>query len=143
MEINEIADIFGPVTRTPPTAGPTMVFDPRRDLPGYTTVPSPEWTRALESVAPGVTNLLQSQSTYGETWEQTLQRIAPALAATWQQREILKIQLKRAEKGLDPLDASQFGAQVNVGLDTQTRNILIVGGAALIGLLAWRMFKRG
>lgn len=143
MEINEIADIFGPVTRTPPTAGPTTVFDPRRDFPGYSTAPSPEWSRALESVAPGMTNLLQSQSAIGETWEQTWQRVMPAIAATVQQREILKIQLERARQGLPPLDNSQFGAQVSVGLDTQTRNILIVGGAALIGLLAWRMFKRG
>lgn len=143
MEINEIADAFGPVTRTPPTSGPTFVFNPQRDFSGYTTAPSLEWSRALESVAPGMTNLLQSQSTAGETWEQTWQRVMPAIAATVQQREILKIQLERARQGLPPLDNSQFGAQVSVGLDTQTRNILIAGGAALIGLLAWRMFKRG
>lgn len=145
MEINQIDDSFGfgPVTRTPPSSFATTVFDPQRDLPSLSSMPSPEWTQALETVAPGMTNVIQSQTTRGETWAETWQRIMPAIAATVQQREILKIQLERAKQGLPPLDNSQFGAQVSVGLDTQTRNMLLVGGVALIGLLAWRMFKRG
>lgn len=141
MEVNAIPQF--PQVENTPAARPWPVFDPSRDLSPYWTAPPPDWAAALESVAPNVTNIIQQQSQSGESWATTLQKILPALATTYQQREILQIQLERARQGLPPLDNSQFGAQVSVGLDTKTRNALLIGGAALIGLLAWRAFKKG
>jgi hypothetical protein len=131
-----------PAVQNTPAAQPWPVLDPSRDLSAYWTPPPPTWANALESVAPNINRVIQEQSQSGSTWVDTLQRVLPALATTYQQREILQIQLERARQGLPPLDNSAFGAQVSVGLDSSTRNILMIGGAALIGLLAWRAFKR-
>ena len=140
MEINSIPQFPEPANTTINRSLP--VFDPARDAQPWWSAPSPEWASAIESVAPNVNKMLQEQSRSRETWDETLQRIMPAIAATVQQREILKIQLERARQGLPPLPNSEFGAQVSVGLDASTRNALLIGGAALIGLLAWRLFKR-
>lgn len=125
-------DFFPPVVNTP-TAAPLTVFDPRRDLSSFWTPPNAQWVNALETVAPTINEKIVQQSQAGETWVTTLQRILPALATTVQQREILKIQLERARQGLPPLDNSQFGAQVSVGLDNRTLMLL---GAAAVGIAA-------
>lgn len=119
------------------------VFDPLRDLqPSYVGIPD-LWASSLEAVAPTITEKIGEQAAAGETWADTLQRMLPILAMTVQQREILKIQLERARAGLPPLPNSDFGAQVSVGLDPQTRNLLLYGGLALAALLAFRYMKRG
>ena len=119
------------------------VFDPYRDAAGY-TVPTldPQWGRALETVAPTVTEKIETQARPGESWADTLQRMLPMLAMTIQQREILQIQMERARQGLPPLPNSEFGAQVNVGIDSQTRKALLIGGVALAGVLAFVLLKR-
>lgn len=131
-------DFFPPVVNTP-TAAPLTVFNPQRDLPAYWTPPNAQWANALESVAPTINEKITQQSQAGESWVTTLQRILPALATTVQQREILKIQLERARQGLPPLDNSQFGAQVSVGLDNRTMMLL---GAAAVGIAALLFLRR-
>lgn len=131
-------DFFPPVVNTP-TAAPLTVFDPRRDLAAYWTPPNAQWAMALETVAPTINEKITQQSQAGETWVNTLQRILPALATTVQQREILKIQLERARQGLPPLDNSQFGAQVSIGLDNRTLMLL---GAAAVGIAALLFLRR-
>lgn len=122
---------------------PGYVFDPYRDQSAYSVAPlDSAWGFSLEAVAPSVTQKIASQQQPGESWTDTLQRMLPALAMTVQQREILKIQMERARAGLPPLPNSEFGAQVNVGLDSQTRNVLLIGGVALAGLLAFMFLKR-
>jgi hypothetical protein len=122
-----------------------IVFDPARDLLPQFQAPSSDWVNALESVAPTIIQKIEEQSAAGETWVGTLQKLMPALAMTWQQREIMQIQLERARQGLPPLPNSEFGAQakVSIGLDPQMQRALIAGGAVLIGLIAWRMLRKG
>lgn len=121
---------------------PMTVFDPSRDLAPSWYAPADVWASSLETVAPTINDKLREQSLAGETWTDTLQRMLPVLAMTWQQREILQIQLERAKAGLPPLPNSDFGAQVSVGLDPTTRKYLMVGALGLAGLLAWRVFAR-
>lgn len=120
-----------------------IVFDPRRDLPpAYVGIPD-IWASSLETLAPNITGMIADQSTLGETWIDTLQKMLPILAATAQQREILKIQLERARQGLPPLPNSDFGAQVSIGLDPTTRNVLIFSGLAIVAFVAWKSFRKG
>lgn len=79
----------------------------------------------------------------GESWVDSLAKLLPVLATTEQQRQLLKIQTQRAAQGLPPLDASQYGVGVNVGLSTDTRQLLMYGliGAAVL-LVAVPMLKR-
>ena len=121
---------------------PMTVFDPSRDLAPSWLAPADLWASSLETVAPTINQKLREQSLAGETWTDTLQRMLPILAMTYQQREILQIQLERAKAGLPPLPNSDFGAQVSVGIDPATRKWLMIGALGLAGLLAWRVFAR-
>lgn len=48
------------------------------------------------------------------------------------QHDILKVQLSRAQQGLAPLDASQYGLGVSFGLSPETQKLALYGiGAAL------------
>lgn len=94
-----------------------------------------EYTASLEETAPGITDIVNSQAKPGESWTDVLPRALTALVATEQQRQILKIQVERAKQGLPPLDASQFGVGVNVGLSPEITKMLAVGGAALLAVI--------
>jgi hypothetical protein len=102
------------------------------------SAPSREYADALESVAPNITTLVAERTEPGESWIDTLQRLLPVVAATYQQKQILDIQVERARQGLPPLNANQVAAGVNVGIDPQTQKMLMIfGGLALgFGLLA-------
>lgn len=117
------------------------VFDPSRDSSRSGLMPA-DWANSLDATAPNVTGIVAEQRGAGESWADTLQRIMPMLVTTYQQKQILEIQLERARAGLPPLPNSEFGAQVSVGLDAQTRQYLIIGGVGLAALLAWRAFAR-
>jgi len=97
---------------------------------GSAAIP-PDYQASLESTAPGITQILDSAQVPGENWSTTLQRVMTGLVATEQQRQLLQIQLTRAQQGLPPLDASAYGMGVNVGLSPQTLNALMLGGIAL------------
>jgi hypothetical protein len=68
----------------------------------------------------------------------------PVLASTYQQKQLLSVQVDRARAGLPPLDVQQYapGANVNVGLSPDLQKLLIVGGVAALGLLAWGAVRR-
>lgn len=104
---------------------------------------TPEYFNALETVAPGVTNLIDSTGMPGESWFDTLPRLLTGLIATDQQRKILQIQIDRAKAGLSPLDASQYGMGVNVGLSPDTLSTLKTGGVIIGGILLLTLLKKG
>jgi hypothetical protein len=86
---------------------------------------APQATRqAIQQAAPQVAAAMDA----GKSWGQ----IAAMGVATWQQLEYAKINMDRARQGLPPLNPSQYGLGVNVGLSTQT--ILLIG-AALFGVV--------
>lgn len=100
----------------------------------YDNTPPPEYVTSLEAVAPSITQKIAQQGGSGESWTDTLQRVLPMLAATVQQKEILSIQLARAKAGLPPLDNSQFGVGVSVGLSPDIKNYLMIGGIAALAM---------
>jgi len=96
---------------------------------------SPEYAAALEELSTGVSSTISDAQAPGESWTDTLQRILPVLAATYQQKQILSIQLERAKNGLPPLPDSQFGVGVNVALSPELKTALLIGGALLVFVL--------
>lgn len=97
--------------------------------------PTYDYTVALEDVAPTITQKIAEQQQPGETWYQTLARALPIIATTAQQAQILRVQMDRASKGLPPLNASQYGVGVQIGLSSETKSMLMIGGAALLAVL--------
>lgn len=93
------------------------------------------YTTALDDAAPGIVDIVNTQSKPGESWIDVLPRVLTTVVATEQQRQILQIQVERAKKGLPPIDSSQFGVGVNVGLSPETLKIASIGGIAILAIL--------
>ncbi len=113
----------------------TMTLD--YQIPAY-------WDQSLTELAPNVTQLVAQEQAPSEPWYDALARLLPALAATYQQKQLLQVQVDRARQGLAPLDVSQYaaGAQVRVGLDPKLQSLLIYGGVAALLLFAYGSLRR-
>lgn len=114
------------------------------DLSIVQSSPPSDYAQSLESIAPNVNSLIEETRTPGESWIDSLARLLPVLATTEQQRQLLKIQTQRAAQGLPPLDASQYGVGVNVGLSSDTKQLLgyALAGGALLFLVPMLLRKR-
>lgn len=121
------------------------IFNPATDLddpmPGVDS--DPAYAQTLESIAPTITAKISEQQAPGETWVDSLSRLLPMLAATEQQRELLKVQVDRANRGLPPLDMSQYAAGVNVGVSPEVKQLLMYGGIAALAVLAFGAHRIG
>ena len=100
------------------------------------------YAASLEQMAPNVGALIDSQQGASESWYDALARLLPVLASTYQQKQLLSVQVERARNGLPPLDVSQYAPGVNVGVDDKTRSLIMWGGAAALALLAFMAMRR-
>jgi hypothetical protein len=98
------------------------------------TIPA-DYKFSFDQIAPNFTDYAQAQAVQGETWWESALRALPTLVMANHQRELLKVQLDRARQGLPPLQSTEYGLGVNVGIDASTRTALIVGGVALVAVL--------
>lgn len=114
------------------------------DLSVVQTSPPADYAQSLESIAPNVNALIEDTRVSGESWIDSLARLLPVLATTEQQRQLLKIQTQRAAQGLPPLDVSNYAAGVNVGLSSDTRQLLgyALAGAAVLVVLPMLLKRR-
>lgn len=83
-----------------------------------------------------------SPTTNATPWfSQVLSNLSQA-AGQWltlkQQSDIIKLNNARMAQGYAPLSPDDYAAQVRVGLDPSTRNMLIVAGGVVVGLLLWK-----
>jgi|SRR4051812_30026375 hypothetical protein len=109
---------------------------------GADFLPAYDFSLSLDSIAPGTSAAVADSQAPGESWIDALGRILPGLVMADSQRRLLNVQMDRARQGLPPLDASQVGLGVSVGLSDSTRNLLIVGGLAAAGLVAYSLSRR-
>ena len=89
---------------------------------------------ALEEIAPGITAQADQVAIAGDSTVDKILRALPTVVMADTQRRLLNIQIDRARKGLAPLDVSQYGMGVNVGLSPGTIQMIMFGGAALLGV---------
>lgn len=110
--------------------------------PGAQYMPQ-QWATTFDTIAPGFTQQFEAATgNSSEPWYQTAIRVMGGLIMTDYQRRLLNVQLERAQQGLPPLDAAQYGVGVNVGLSADTQKILIIGGLALAGLIVFMGSRR-
>lgn len=110
-------------------------YDPTTDSYAADAAPTADQAASLNAIAPNTTQVIADQQQPGESWAQTLTRSLPAIAATYQQKQLLDVQAQRAKAGLPPLDMSQYSTGVNVGLSPATTNMLLLGVAAIVGVV--------
>lgn len=101
-----------------------------------------DYTTALDAIAPGITADVSASQAPGETWMDSLMKLLPVLATTYQQKQLLEVQVERARAGLAPLDVSMYAPGVKVGVDEGTKQLLIFGGIALAGLMLLGMMRK-
>lgn len=90
----------------------------------------------------------------------TIEQVAPAIATASLQRKLLKVQMARAEKGLPPLEASQYAPAIKISpeitpeseaaltrmakstLSDSLKKAAVIAIPATIGLVVWIARKR-
>lgn len=107
--------------------------------PGSTDDYNAAYATAINAVAPNTTTVISQVATPGEAWYDTLARALPMVAATYQQKQILGVQMDRAKAGLPPLDMSQYAAGVNIGLSPDTSKLILY---AALGIGAMFLLSR-
>lgn len=91
---------------------------------------------ASDIIAPGFNDKVAAAAAPGEDWLTTAQRIMTAVTMTYQQQQLMTLNIERAKQGLPPLDIAQYtGVGVNVGLSPATQQLVLVLGLGLLGIL--------
>ena len=90
-----------------------------------------DYLNAINQTAPGLLDQADRIAVPGEDWISAVSRAIGTVAMAEQQRQLLNIQLERARQGKPPLDSSQYGLGVSVGLSPQ---VMMLGIAALVVL---------
>jgi hypothetical protein len=86
--------------------------------------------------APGFNEKVASAAVAGEDYLTTAQRILPSVLMSYQQLQLMNLNIERAKQGLPPLDIAQYtGVGVNVGLSPATQQLVMVLGLGLLGIL--------
>lgn len=76
-------------------------------------------------------------------WGKMINDTAQSLISLAGQREIIRMNVQRAEQGLPPLDTGALAPQVNFGVSREVRTLAIVGiGALLVGSLFFAKGRR-
>lgn len=104
---------------------------------------TPDYAASFSTIAPGFTEQITAQTgpSAEEPWWQVAMRTLSTVVVTDYQRRLLNIQLDRARQGLPPLNTSQYGVGVQVGMDPNVQKMLIIGGVGLFALLM--LMRRG
>lgn len=90
-----------------------------------------------EKVAPGITQTAQNIATDGETWVESITRALNQLVMTKAQRDLLEVNITRAEQGLPPLDLTRYsGAVINPATGVPTPVPAAQAGPSPLVLLA-------
>lgn len=93
------------------------------------------YENALAQQDPGLAQAVKQSALPGEDWISAAFRVAQSAVLAESQRRLLNVQIERAKQGMQPLDASQYGLGVNVGLSPQTLKMVGIGAAALVVVL--------
>lgn len=116
---------------------PSGTYDPLLDSVDVTGIPT-DYADSIDMIAPGTaTAVAQQQAGSSQPWYDTLMQTIPLLLMTEQQRQLLQVQVDRAKQGLPPLDVSQYGAGVQVGISADTQKMFVwlgIGLAAVAGV---------
>lgn len=101
---------------------------------------------AVDSVAPGTAAaIVNTSEKTGMDFIQSGLQVINSLVLADAQRRLLRIQLERAQQGLEPLDTSNYGlgANVSVGVQSDTQRMLWIGGAAVLAYLVFAQMRKG
>ncbi|HJW55867.1 MAG TPA: hypothetical protein VJ577_11385 [Burkholderiaceae bacterium] len=82
-------------------------------------------------------------STGGDTTTQDITQMVHDLAALYNQQQILETNLELARLGRPPINTAAIAPTYNVGLSPDAKNLLLIGGAALLFVMLMNGNRRG
>lgn len=92
--------------------------------------------RQIEDAAPGAVAEAKASGWNLDSVMENLASIVGTVVQAEAQRDLLKVNLQRAQQGLPPLNAQQYMPGVNVGVASDTqRMVYILGGLALAAVV--------
>ncbi len=96
-----------------------------------------DFTSTLETGSPGIMDKIgQVQDAEGIDWISALAKVAQSLVVADSQKQYLAANLELARAGKPPLDASNYGLGVSVGMDANTRKMVGFAVAGALGIAA-------
>lgn len=120
-----------------------LTFEPLDDISIPQATPPTDYAVTLEQIAPNINTLVQEERAPGESWIDSLARLVPSILASDAQRRLLNVNIDRARQGLPPLDTSQYGVGVNVGLTGDTQKLVMWGAVGFAALALLGIIKLG
>jgi hypothetical protein len=91
-----------------------------------------DFQAAIQQIAPGIVEQTDQVAVPGESWISSVARAMGTVAMADYQRKLLNVQLDRARQGKPPLQPSEYGLGVQVGVSPQ---IVLLGLAAIAALV--------
>lgn len=101
-----------------------------------------EYGQIADSIAPGIVAQAQAIRVAGEDWISAITRAISTVSMADAQRRLLNLQLQRAQQGLPPLDSSQYGLGISVGIGNDTQKMLLIGAGVLALVLIFTARRR-
>jgi len=95
---------------------------------------------ALAAQDPALNQAIVAARVPGEDYIAAALRVAQSYIMADSQRRLLNAQLTRAQQGLPPLDSSQYGLGVSLGLSAETQKWIMYGAGGL--LVAYLIFRK-
>ena len=93
------------------------------------------YQNALAAQDPQLAQTVANVAQPGDDWMTAISRAIQVAGLTYSQANLLRTQQARMAAGQPPLNASQYGLGVNVGLDANTMKLLGFGAAAIVVLM--------
>lgn len=91
------------------------------------------YAQTSDEIAPGIVDFAKQIQIMGESLIDAISRARTQLAMSDTQRQLLDLQLTRAQQGLPPLDMSAYlGGGTGQAFDQRTIMLVLLGIAALI-----------
>lgn len=93
----------------------------------------------LNQADPTLAQATQQAAQPGDDWATAVARAIQVVGLAQSQRQLLQVQMQRAQQGLPPLNSNQYGLGVNVGLSP---DVLKIAGLGLAVVAALFLLKR-
>jgi hypothetical protein len=77
-----------------------------------------------------------------DSFLQTLKDLVPIYTSYQLSQDLYQLNLERVRQGLPPVDAQSVSPQVNVGLSSDAKTMLLLGGGALLAILLFGQMRR-
>jgi hypothetical protein len=108
---------------------------------GYTAY-NDSFFATVDSAVPGTSQVVAENQQPGESWIDTLSRVLQTVVMADSQKKYLETNLELAKQGKPPISASAYGLGVSVGIDDNTKKMLMLFGGGALAIAALAIYSK-